>query len=206
MSKIELRDFDGNLAALPAMAYDMMVEEYGQATWLDWNRPEITRHFFADVPDPRFLIGAYDGPQLVAFIANLPRTYRLNGQTYRGVASVMMAARKDYRGAAAYLISECLHRNAEFGADFAFFTMEKGNRTWSLFEQALKPRYRIERLKRLSLIARAINLEKIVESQRLKWYEVAAIKLPAHTVPSLPLRSPAWCGTTGTRTWTKSSL
>ena len=177
MGKIELRDFDGNLAALSAMAYDTMFEEYGQDAWLDWNRPEITRHFFADVPDPRFLIGAYDGTRLVAFIANLPRTYRFNGKTYRGVASVMMAAHKDYRGAVAYLISECLRRNAEFGADFAFFTIEKGNRTWSLFEQALKPRYRIERLKRMCAIARGINLEKIVEDQRLNRYEVAAYKL-----------------------------
>ncbi len=186
MGRIELRDFDGNLTALPAMAYDTMVEEYGQATWLDWNRPEITRLFFADVPDPRFLIGAYDGTRLVAFIANLPRTYRFNGQTYRGVASVMMAAHKDYRGAAAGLISECLHRNAEFGADFAFFTIEKGIRTWSLFERALRPRYRIERLKRMCLIARGIDLEKIVESQRLKWPEVAAIRLLGAHRPLAP--------------------
>ena len=190
MGKIELRDFDGDLTALQAMAYDTLCEEYGQDTWLDWNRPEITRHFFADVPDPRFLIGAYDGTRLVAFIANLPRSYRFNGRTYRGVASVMMAAHKDYRGAAVYLISECLHRNEQFGADFALFTIEKGNRSRRLFEQALKPRYRIERLKEIYAITHSIKLEKIVESQHLKWYEVAAIKLlGAHrpiTTPPVP--------------------
>jgi GNAT superfamily N-acetyltransferase len=177
MGKIELRDFDGDLTALPAMAYDTLFEEYGDDTWRDLNLPGIARHLFADVPDPRFLIGAYDGTRLVAFIANLPRTYRFNGRTYRGVIPTMMAAHKDYRGAVVYLISECLRRNAEFGADFALFTIEKGNRSWRLLETTLKPRYRIERLKPMYAIAHAVNLEKIVESQHLKWYEVAGIKL-----------------------------
>jgi hypothetical protein len=177
MGKIELRDFDGDLSALSALAYDTMFEEYGQEAWLDWNRPEMTRLHFADAPDPRFLIGAYDGTRLVAFIANLPRAYRFNGKTYRGVASLMMSARRDYRGAAVYLISECLRRNLEFGADFSFFTIERGNRTWNLFERALRPRYRIERIKRMCAIARGIDLEKIVEGQRLRRPEAAAYRL-----------------------------
>jgi len=89
----------------------------------------------------------------------------------------MMAAHKDYRGAVVYLISECLRRNEEFGADFALFTIERGNHSWRLLETALKPRYRIERLKSMYAIARAIDLEKIVESQHLRWYEAAGIKL-----------------------------
>ena len=60
MGKIEVRNFDGDLAALAAMAYDTLFEEYGANAWRDLNRPEIARHLFADVPDPRFLIGAYD--------------------------------------------------------------------------------------------------------------------------------------------------
>lgn len=173
MGKIELRDFDGDLTtALPAMAYDTLFEEHGQDTWLDLNRPEIARHLFADVPDPRFLIGAYDGTRLVAFIANLPRTWCFNGQTYRGVASTMMAVHKDYRGAVVYLISECLRRNEQFGADLALIILEKRNRSWRLFEQALKPRYRIERLKPMHAIVHGVDMEKIVESQHLKWYEI----------------------------------
>ncbi|OGO80734.1 MAG: hypothetical protein A3K41_03285 [Chloroflexi bacterium RIFOXYD12_FULL_57_15] len=192
MGKIELRDFDGDLTALPSMAYDTLFEEYGQDTWLDLNRPEIARHLFADVPDPRFLIGAYDGTRLVAFIANVPRTYRFNGRTYRGVASTMMAVHKDYRGAVAYLISECLRRNAEFGADLALIILEKGKHSWRLFEQALKPKYRIEQLKPMWAIARGVDLDKIVESQHLKWYEAAGIRLlGAHR----PIAAPAVSGT-----------
>jgi hypothetical protein len=192
MGKIEVRNFDGDLAALAAMAYDTLFEEYGANAWRDLNRPEIARHLFADVPDPRFLIGAYDGTRPVAFIANLPRAYRFNGRTYRGVIPTMMAAHKDYRGAVVYLISECLRRNAEFGADFALFTIEKGNRSWRLLETALKPRYRIERLKPMYAIARAVNLEKIVESQHLKWYEAAGIKLFGG---DRPIAAPAVSGT-----------
>jgi hypothetical protein len=190
MGKIELRDFDGGLTALPAMAYDTLFEEHGDDTWLDVHRPAIVRHLFADVPDPRFLIGAYDGTRLVAFMANLPRTWRFNGKTYRGVAS-MVAAHKDYRGALVYLLSEGLRRNEQFGADLALMVVEKRSRAWHLFE-AIKPRYRIERLKPMYAIAHAVDLEQIVESQHLKWYEVAGIKLfGAHH----PIAAPAVPGT-----------
>jgi len=190
MSKIELRDFDGDLKALPAMAYDTLFEEYGAATWIDLNRPEVAQHLLADVPDPRFVIGAYDGARLVALIANLPRLYRLNGQTYKGVTTTLLAAHKDYRGAAVYLISECLRRNAEFGADFAVFILDKYNRSWHMFEQYLKPRHRIELVKTMHALVHAVDLAKVVTSQNLKWYEVAAIKLlGAHrpiTAPAVP--------------------
>jgi len=189
MGKIELRDFDGDLEALRAMAYDTLFEERGKDAWLDLNRPEVARHVFADVPDPRFLIGAYDGDRLVAFIANLPRAYRFNGKTYTGVASTMMAAHRDYRGAVVYLIAESLRRNEEFGADFALMIFEKNYRSWLMFKKYLKPRYRIERLKTMYAISRAVDLEKIVESQNLRWYEAATINLlGAHcpiTAPSV---------------------
>ena len=192
MGRIEIRDFDGDLEALRAMAYDTLFEERGEDAWLDLNRPEVARHVFADVPDPRFLIGAYDGTRLVAFIANLPRIYRLNGKTYTGVASTMMAAHEDYRGAVVYLISECLRRNEEFGADFALMIFEKKHRSWLMFERYLKPRYRIERLKTMYAISRAVDLEKIVESQNLRWYEAAAIRFfGAHR----PITAPSVSGT-----------
>ncbi len=192
MGKIEIRDFDGDLEALSAMARESWFEEYGEDTWPDLYRPELTRHLFADVPDPRFLIGAYDGVRLVAFIAHLPRVYRLNGKAYKGVASCMMVARKGYRGAVVYLIAECLRRNEEFGADFALMTLEKKHRSWLMFEKHLKPKYRIEVLKMMYTIVHPVDFEKIVESENLKWYEVAAIKLlGAHR----PITAPSVSGT-----------
>lgn len=189
MGKIELRDFDGDLEALSAMARDPWFEEYGEETWRDQFRPKLARHLFADVPDPRFLVGAYDGAKLVAFIANLPRVYRFNGKTYKAVRSTMLVSHKDYRGAVVYLIAECLRRNEEFGADFALMFFDKKHRAWFMFEKYLKPNYRIEVLKTMYAIVRSVDFKKIMESQNLKWYEVAAIKLlGAHrpiTAPSV---------------------
>ncbi|MBN2206647.1 MAG: GNAT family N-acetyltransferase [Candidatus Aminicenantes bacterium] len=194
MSEIEIRDFDGPLEALPEMARDTLAEEYGDRTWLDWNRPELARLHFADAAEPRDLIGAYDGGRLVGFIANLPRTYRLNGAAYRGVACVMMSTHKDYRGAAVYLIAESLRRVAEAGVDLAFFTAETGKRGWGLLERLRGGGFgfRVERLKRMRALVRGIRLDRIVESQRLKRHEALAVRLiGAHR----PIAAPRVAGT-----------
>ena len=192
MGKIEIRDFDGDIEALSAMARHSWFEEYGEAPWRDLFRLELVRHLFAAVPDPRFLIGAYDGAKLVAFIANLPRIYRFDGQTYKAVVSTMFVGRQGYQGAVVYLISECLRRNAEFGADFALMFFVGKHNPWPLFDKYLKPNYRIEVLKTMYAIVHSVDFEKITESQNLKWYEVAAIKfLGAHR----PITAPSVSGT-----------
>lgn len=179
MPRVELRDFDGDLEALRAVARGTMAEDYGERAWLDWNRPELARHHFADAAGPGALIGAYDGARLVAFIANLPRTYRLNGAAYRGAAWVMMSTHQDHRGEAVYLVAESLRRTAEAGADLAFFSVETGNRSWSFFERMRTTGFgfRVERLKRMGALTRGIDLKRIVASQRLKPHETAAVKL-----------------------------
>ncbi len=177
MGKIELRTFDGDVDALRDMAYETLFAERGHDAWLDLNRPKMARYLLAEVPDPRFLIAAYDGTTLVAFIANLPRQYRLNGQTYTGVVSTMLAARKDYRGAVVYLIAECLRRNREFGADFALMLLEKGVRSWHMFRKYFKPKYRIERMKTMYALIRVVDLEKLAEGYDLRWYDSAAARL-----------------------------
>jgi hypothetical protein len=63
---IEFRDFDGDLDALSAMARDSWFEEYGLGSWPDLYRPALAGHLFADVTDPRYLVGAYHGSKLVA--------------------------------------------------------------------------------------------------------------------------------------------
>jgi hypothetical protein len=192
MGKIEIRDFDGDIEALSAMAHDSWFEEYGEDPWRDLFRPELVRHLFVGVPDPRFLVAAYDGAKLVGFIANLPRVYRFNGQTCKAVVSTMFVSRQGYQGAAVYLISECLRRNAEFGADFALMFFVKKHRPWPLFDKYLKPHYRIEVLKTMHAIVHSVDFDKITYSQNLKWYEVAGIKLlGAHR----PITAPSVSGT-----------
>jgi hypothetical protein len=165
MGKIELRDFDGNLEALLALRRDPFIEEYGNETWIDLYKPEVARYIFAEIPDPRFLVGAYHGQKLVGFIANVPRSYHFNQQAYVGIVSTMLVAHQDYRGAAVYLILECLRRNREFGADFALFNLEKGHRSWDLFNKYLKSRFRIEKLKTMNAIVRAVDFGLLTKSQ-----------------------------------------
>ena len=177
MGRIEIRDFDGNLEDLRSMARQSWLCEYGSAPWRDLFRPELVRHIFAGVPDPRFLTAAYEGSKLIGFMANLPRQYRLRGKTYQGVVSTMFVTRQGYAGAGAYLISECLRRNAAFGADFALMFFVRGHRPWPLFDRVLGKRVRIERLKTMHAIVHAVDFDKIVYSQSLTAFEVAAIKL-----------------------------
>jgi len=177
VGRIELRTFDGDLDALAAMAYETLFSEYGDTSWRDLNQPEVARLVLADVPDPRFLIGAYDGSQLVGFVANLPRRYRFNGQSYLGVYSTMLAARKGYQGVAALLMAECLRRHQEFEADLALFTLQKGTRAAHMFAKMLGHRYRIEHVRTMYALARVIDLPAMATSQHLPWYEQAGAKL-----------------------------
>ncbi len=192
MGKIEFRSFDGDLQALAAMARESWFEEYGLSTWPDLYKPELAAHFFADVEDPRYLIGAYDRDRLVAFIANLPRTYRLNSRTYKGVMSCMLVGHREYRGRHIVLdlIAECLRRNEDIGCDFSLMTLEAGHRSSLMFDKHFTSHHRIERLKRMYPIARPIHMDKLAISEGLAWYETAAIKaIGAHrplTAPPVP--------------------
>ncbi len=192
MGKIEVRDFDGDLDALGAMAYETLLEERGNDNWLDYYRPEVARHLFAEAPDPRFLIGAYEGGRLVAFVANLPRRYRLNGQTCLGTWSTMLAAHRDYRGAAVYLIAECLRRSRDFGGDLAIVTIERvGERSRILYNRYLRPHFPLIRVKPMHALVHAIDFTAIMRTQRLTWPEQAGVRLwGAHR----PILAPAVAG------------
>jgi hypothetical protein len=170
VARIELRTFDGDLDALAAMANETLHAENGETDWRDMNQPEAIRLTLADVPDPRFLIGAYDGSRLVAFVANLPRRYGWNGQTYRGVYATMLAARLGYQGAAAMLMGECLRRNREYQADLALFTVQAGIRAERLFSLFEGRGQRVERLRGMHAVARPVDLRAVVESQHVPGY------------------------------------
>jgi len=190
MGRIEIRGLDGHLDELRAMAHQSWLCEYGAAPWRDLFRPELVRHILAGVPDDRFLMAAYDGTTLIGFIANLPRKYRLRGKTYQGVVSTMFVTRHGYAGAGMYLISECLRRNAAFGADFALMFFVRGHRPWPLFDQVLRRRLQMERLKTMHAIVHAVDFDKIVHSQSLTPVEVGAIKLLGAHRPIVASRTP----------------
>jgi len=177
VAKFEVRDFDGDLPALSAMARETWLEEYGEHSWPDLYQPALAAYFFASVSDPRFLVAAYDGARLVAFVANVPRRYRLAGRRYLGVLSSMLVARPGYQGAAVYLLGECLRRNQELGADFAVMTIEHNHRSWRMFQEFLRPAHRLTVLKTMHPLVHALDFDRIVTSEGLKRHEVLAIRL-----------------------------
>ncbi len=177
MGRIELRDFDGDFEALHALARATWLEEYGAASWPDLYRPELTRLFCAGLPDPRFLVAAYDGASLVGFVANLPRVYRLKGRLYKAILSCMLVTRPGYRGAATYLISECLQRNQAYGADFALMTLERPHRSWRMFGTYVRSAYRFETVRTMVPLLHAVDFEQIVVSEALQPLESAALRL-----------------------------
>ncbi|MBN1944664.1 MAG: GNAT family N-acetyltransferase [Bradymonadales bacterium] len=189
MVTIEFRDFDGDLEALRAMASDSWFSEYGIQTWPDLYKPDLARHYFAEVSDPRYLVGAYDGDRLVAFVANLPRTYRLKGKTYQAAQSCMLVGHKDYRRRhlALDLIAECLRRNQEIGIDLALLTLERKHASALMFQKHLTGQHHIERVKRMAPVARPIDMEVLVRAEKLKWYESMVMRcLGAHRPMVLP--------------------
>jgi GNAT superfamily N-acetyltransferase len=189
MGTIDYRDFDGDIQALRSMAQESWYQEYGLSTWPDLYRPELLRHYFQDISDKRYLVGAYDGGRLVAFLANLPRTYRINGKTYRAAVSCMLVGHKDYRkrGIILNLIKECLRRNQDIGVDFVLMYLEQKHRSAELFQKHINPNHRIQRLITMHPIARPVDFARLARAERLKWYERAAIKLfGAHRPPRAP--------------------
>jgi Acetyltransferase (GNAT) domain len=178
MGDIEIKSFDGNLQALSDMAHQSWFEEYGISTWPDLYKPQLSAHFFSGITDPRYLVGAYDGDRLVAFIANLPRSYRLNGRNYHGVMSCMLVGHKEYRRKHIVidLIGECLRRNKEIGCDFALMTLESGHRSSIMLDKHFAGNNRLETLKKMYPIACPLDLDRMANSEGLKGYELAAIK------------------------------
>jgi hypothetical protein len=177
MAEFEIRDFDGDLHALSAMARDAWREEYAGATWPDLYRPELTRHLFAGVSDPRYLVGAYQGDHLVAFVANLPRTYRLGEVACRGVYGCLLVSHRDAPGAGAYLLLECLRRYRDLGIDLVLLGVEKKHRGWMLFERYVKRRYHIHTLRTMHTLLHGVDLPRIIDSEGLNRLQVAAIRL-----------------------------
>ncbi|MCB9639551.1 MAG: GNAT family N-acetyltransferase [Myxococcales bacterium] len=188
-SGIVYQEFDGDLEGLREMAHASWFCEYGRGTWPDLYRIELMRHLFREIDDPRYLLGAYHEGKLVAFVANLPRTYRYQGKHYKCALSCMMVGHKDYRrfGVIKHLIAECLRRNAASDLDFACFYLESGHSSSKLFEKHLRPIHPIESLKKIHVLVRPVEFEVLARHERLGWFSRTALKmLGVHKPPRRP--------------------
>jgi len=184
---ISIENFRGDAEALEKMAHTAWRDEYGVDSYPNLYRPDYLAYLLQAVDDPRLVLAAYRGDEIVGFLLNLPRRMALDGQEYRAALSCLLVTRKEFfrQGLAQALIQEGLKRNQELRYDFTLFYLETGHRSSRLFAKLQEAGLPIERVKRMHVIARVLDLPAIAASENFKRYEALALKLwGGHRVPS----------------------
>lgn len=189
MKDLSIETFRGDLEDLERMAHTAWRDEYGLDSYPNLYRPDYLGYLLSGVHDPAMVLAAYRGDKIVGFLANLPRRLALDGVEYKAALSCLMVTRAEFfrKGLASAMIQEGLKRNKELQFDFTLFYLETGHRSSRLFKKLKDSGAPIERVKRMHVIARILDLPAIRASENVKAYEVMAMKLlGAHRTPSGP--------------------
>lgn len=199
LSDISLEPFRADYEALERMAHASWRDEYGDASFPNFYKPAFLHYLFDRLKDRDHLLAAYRGGEIVGFLANLPQRLHLQGRIYRAVYSCLLVSRKEFlrRGLATALIEEALRLNRRHGYDFALLTLEAGHRSTKLMEKMAAAGRPLEWVKKIRVIARILDLERVALSEGLKPWEKAAVRLigghrpppPAETSCLRPYRS-----------------
>ncbi len=187
MQDISIESFRGDAEELERMARLAWRDEYGVDSYPNLYKPAYLDSLMQGVDDPRLAIAAYRGQEIVGFLLNLPRNMALDGKVYKAALSCLLVVRKEQgrKGLAQTMIQEGLRRNQELKYDFTLFYLETGHRSSRLFAKLRDAGSPIERVKRMHVIARVLDLEAIKKSENVKSYEVLAMKLlQAHKPPT----------------------
>lgn len=173
-----IETFRGDREALEAMARRAWLDEYGADSYPNLYRPDLVAHLLAQAGDPELAIAAYRGDEPVGFLLNLPRRMVLRGVERRAALSCSLVVSKEClrRGIAKAMFTEALERNRRFGFEFTLFYLETGHTSSKLFATLASGGTPIDRLKRMHVVARALDLDAIRASEKLAGYEVAALK------------------------------
>jgi hypothetical protein len=181
MPRIEIRPYDGNLKALRNLAYRSWMAEYKDDSWPDVYTPAIAQYYFEGASDPRLIVGAYLGEELVGFVANYLRTYRFRGRHYGGVISSSLVISPEYPGVLGIILGTCLKNSREFGSDFALMMLEKGHKTIHLAKTIQRSRSnsgpRTHRLVSMPLLIHAIDMPTIIYHESLSKLQIMGMKL-----------------------------
>jgi len=186
LSNISIEPFRGDLEGLQAMAHYSWRDEYGIDSFPDFYRPAFLRFLFDRIEDKRLLIAAYQGDQIVSFLANLPQRFIVRGNSRSAVYSCLMVTRKELlrKGLGQAVIEEALKINKMGKYDFALLTLETGHRSTYMIEKLKAAGSPVEQVKKNYVIARVLDLERICSSENLKKWETAALKtLRMHRPP-----------------------
>jgi hypothetical protein len=192
---IKIETFRGDLEGLEKMAHTAWRDEYGIESFPNIYRPEFLRFIFDRIEDKEHLIAAYRGDDIVSFLANLPRNFSIDGKIYRGVYTCLLVTRKELlrQGIAQALIDKALELNKKAQYDLSIFALEKGHRSTQLVKKLEATGNPVLWLRRNSVVARILDLSRVVASEELKSWEKTALRLiGAQRAPkkrdSVPLR------------------
>lgn len=179
LSEISIEPFRGDIEALEKMALYSWRNEYGVESFPNFYRPAFLRFLFEPLKDKRHLIAAYRGDEIVSFLANLPRKFHYKGNVYDAVLSCIMVTRRDLlrQGLGLAIINEGLKINREMKYDFALMTLEKGHRSTLLVQKLKKEGHVVEWVKKITVMARILDLDRVFSSEEVKTWERLALKI-----------------------------
>ena len=177
--EIVIEDFRGDAAALEKMACHAWRDEYGIDSYPNLYKPEYLDYLMRGMDDPRLAIAAYQGDEIVGFLLSIPRIMTLDGVEYRVALTCLLVVRREQmrRGLAQAMIEEGLKRNEALQFDFTLFYLETGHRSSWMFKKLARAGFPIERVKRMRITARVLNMRPIRESENIKWYEGLAMRI-----------------------------
>ncbi|HAR37012.1 MAG TPA: hypothetical protein DCR87_08995 [Acidobacteria bacterium] len=187
LNGISIEPFRGDLEALEKMAHQAWRDEYEVASFPNLYRPAFVRYLMEIAGDPKHFVAAYKGNEILAFLGNIPRTFHYQGKNYRAILSCLLVSRKEYarRGLAQAVIREAVRINQEIALyDFALLYLESGHRSSRLVDKFKTEGQPLQFLKKMSVLGRVLELDRVAYSENLKAWERAAIKIwGAHRLP-----------------------
>jgi hypothetical protein len=163
-------------------------KEYGIESFPNFYRPDFLRYIFDRLQDKHLLLAAYRGDEIVSFLANLPRKLHFKGKVYDAVLSCIMVTRRDLlrQGLGWAIIDEGLKINREMNYDFALMTLEKGHRSTLMVQKLEREGHPIEWVKKMSVVGRVLDLDRVFASEKLKKWERMVLKtIRADSPPKL---------------------
>jgi hypothetical protein len=193
LTGVSIEPFRGDLEGLEKMAHASWRDEYGVSSFPNLYRPAFLRYLFGRLEHADHLLAAYRNGEIVCFLANLPHRFYYGDRIYRGLWSGLMVSRKEWlrRGLAAAVIREALRLNERYQYDFSLATFETGHRSTVMLKKLRAEGHRIERLHRVRVLARILDLRRAAASEGLKLWEMAAVKVVGGDRPPKPVRTPA---------------
>lgn len=176
---VTFETFRGDVSELEHTAQTAWRDEYGLDSYPNLYSPRYFDFLCGAIENRDHLIGAYEDDKLMAFMAALPRRFHFRGESYRAALACLLVTRKDAfrRGMALGLTAKAIELNKKYGYDFSLLYLESGHRSSKMLAKLKAAGNPVQKVKRMGVIVRALDLGKIFASENVEWYERAAMNL-----------------------------